>query len=287
MALSSSQRKLLSKVQSTPEWKRASPKERKALVEAGIVESGLRNLNYGDRDSKGFLQQRPSQGWKNVRDIPTATKSFLDRAKAANRPGTSAGVLAQSVQRSAYPDRYHQQSRAADEILGSPPKGQAAKRAASPKSSSLDRRSALIAYAQNTHAPGAVQALAAGLAAPSPAVPKKPSSGGSSKVGLVADAQQIDRLTAAVGAAITAKQEPGHAAGGDHDPAVRDATARDIGGSEQQRRAIFEKLTKHLGVRGEYGGKDVNVVKGGVRYQIISRPHGTGPHLHVGLRKAR
>lgn len=32
-----------------------------------IQESGLRNLDYGDRDSLGLFQQRPSQGWGNGR----------------------------------------------------------------------------------------------------------------------------------------------------------------------------------------------------------------------------
>ena len=26
-------------------------------------ETGIRNLDYGDRDSVGLFQQRPSQGW--------------------------------------------------------------------------------------------------------------------------------------------------------------------------------------------------------------------------------
>ena len=43
-------------------------------------ESGLRNLDYGDRDSLGAFQQRPSQGWgtpvKRV-NVPHATTTFL------------------------------------------------------------------------------------------------------------------------------------------------------------------------------------------------------------------
>ena len=41
----------------------ASPKIRLATFETAIVESGVHNLNYGDRDSIGVFQQRPSQGW--------------------------------------------------------------------------------------------------------------------------------------------------------------------------------------------------------------------------------
>ncbi len=43
-------------------------------------ESGIRNLDYGDRDSLGVFQQRPSQGWgttEQVRNIAHATTSFL------------------------------------------------------------------------------------------------------------------------------------------------------------------------------------------------------------------
>jgi hypothetical protein len=77
-----------------------------ALIEAGIVESGLRNLNYGDRDSLGFLQQRPSQGWLHPMNITYAAWDFLRRAiPISGRYGT-AGQLAQAVQRSAFPARY-------------------------------------------------------------------------------------------------------------------------------------------------------------------------------------
>ncbi len=34
-----------------------------------IQESSLRNLDYGDRDSLGLFQQRPSQGWGTVEQI--------------------------------------------------------------------------------------------------------------------------------------------------------------------------------------------------------------------------
>src|SRR5688500_9978706 len=32
-------------------------------IATAMQESGLRNLDYGDRDSVGLFQQRPSQGW--------------------------------------------------------------------------------------------------------------------------------------------------------------------------------------------------------------------------------
>lgn len=39
-----------------------------ALVTA-LQESRLRNLTYGDRDSLGLFQQRPSQGWGTANEI--------------------------------------------------------------------------------------------------------------------------------------------------------------------------------------------------------------------------
>lgn len=101
----------------------ATPKVMLSLFEAGIVESGWRNLgNQGadnDHDSLGFLQQRPSQGWPDPMNVPTATKSYVTKALANEKknPSYSAGQLAQSVQVSAYPDRYDKQEKNARELL--------------------------------------------------------------------------------------------------------------------------------------------------------------------------
>lgn len=90
------------------------PVVRKALLSAGLVESNLRHVRYGDRDSLGFLQQRPSQGWgayrPGMRGVRADIRDFLLRARALDqnyrgRPGQ----LAQAVQRSAFPGRYAQQ----------------------------------------------------------------------------------------------------------------------------------------------------------------------------------
>jgi hypothetical protein len=101
----------------------ASDKVILALFEAGAVESDWRNSPVAtDHDSVGFLQQRPSQGWGTVGQILNvdyATTSFVRRAMA-NEPQFStstAGALAQSVQRSAYPGRYDQAETAARTAL--------------------------------------------------------------------------------------------------------------------------------------------------------------------------
>jgi hypothetical protein len=98
---------------------RASHKASLALIEAGIVESNLRNLPYGDRDSLGYLQQRPSKGWRCPMNITCATWDFLRRAIPIERDYPTAGQLAQAVQRSAFPDRYDQHQAQAEQIVAS------------------------------------------------------------------------------------------------------------------------------------------------------------------------
>jgi hypothetical protein len=97
----------------------ANPTERLALWEAGLVESGLRNLPYGDADSVGALQQRPSQGWTGLMNPYRAAVEFLQRAIAKRPWRGTAGQLAQAVQVSAYPDRYDAMSGVARRFLRS------------------------------------------------------------------------------------------------------------------------------------------------------------------------
>lgn len=90
-------------------------------VSASMVESQLRNLPYGDRDSLGLFQQRPSQGWGSPEEIlnPTyAANKFYDHLVAV--PGWDTmppGVAAQEVQRSGFPDRYAPREAAAAELV--------------------------------------------------------------------------------------------------------------------------------------------------------------------------
>jgi LysM repeat protein len=92
-------------------------------LSAAMQESSLRNLDYGDRDSLGLFQQRPSAGWGSRAQLtnPTyATKLFFGGPSNPNR-GNTRGLLdisgwqsktvtqaAQAVQKSAYPDAYAQ-----------------------------------------------------------------------------------------------------------------------------------------------------------------------------------
>jgi len=88
---------------------------------AAAQESGLRNVDYGDRDSLGIFQQRPSSGWgtnEQVMDPERATRAFFGGPVNPN-PGVTRGLLdirgweamsvtqaAQAVQISGHPDLY-------------------------------------------------------------------------------------------------------------------------------------------------------------------------------------
>jgi cell wall-associated NlpC family hydrolase len=73
-------------------------------------ESQLRNLSYGDRDSLGLFQQRPSSGWGTPQQIMNPTYSaskFYDRlAQVSNWQQLPVTTAAQAVQRSAFPFAY-------------------------------------------------------------------------------------------------------------------------------------------------------------------------------------
>ncbi len=73
-------------------------------------ESKLYNIDYGDRDSVGLFQQRPSQGWGSVAQLTDpvyATNAFYDALqKVDGYDSMEITVAAQEVQRSGYPDAY-------------------------------------------------------------------------------------------------------------------------------------------------------------------------------------
>jgi hypothetical protein len=73
-------------------------------------ESKLRNLDYGDRDSLGLFQQRPSQGWgtaAQVLDPVHAAGAFYDAlVKIDGYKTMNINDAAQRVQRSGHPQGY-------------------------------------------------------------------------------------------------------------------------------------------------------------------------------------
>src|SRR5690606_9996441 len=72
---------------------------------AALQESGLRNLHYGDRDSLGLFQQRPSAGWgtpDQVTDPEYASRKFFQALKSVhNRDDMPLWMAAAEVQRPA------------------------------------------------------------------------------------------------------------------------------------------------------------------------------------------
>lgn len=90
-------------------------------IAAALQESGLRNLDYGDRDSLGLFQQRPSQGWGSPAEImnPTyaATQFYQHLLAVPGWQQMSLTEAAQAVQRSAFPDAYAQHEQTARVIV--------------------------------------------------------------------------------------------------------------------------------------------------------------------------
>jgi cell wall-associated NlpC family hydrolase len=87
-----------------------------------MQESTLRNIDYGDRDSRGLFQQRPSQGWGSpaeVTDPQYSARKFYDALQGSGnweaKPVTKA---AQDVQRSAFPNAYAKWEGLAAQLVG-------------------------------------------------------------------------------------------------------------------------------------------------------------------------
>ncbi|AKT51374.1 hypothetical protein [Arsenicicoccus sp. oral taxon 190] len=75
-----------------------------------MQESKLHNIDYGDRDSVGLFQQRPSQGWgtaEQIMDPVHSTNAFYDAlVKVDGWQTMEITKIAQRVQRSGFPEAY-------------------------------------------------------------------------------------------------------------------------------------------------------------------------------------
>jgi hypothetical protein len=118
-------------------------------VATALQESKLRNEHYGDRDSLGLFQQRPSMGWgtnAQVLNPRHATRRFLDALQRVPDwralPVTKA---AQDVQRSAFPNAYAHWAPLAKELVKALlPKPDAAKTTPAPADQSVTQPSGCI-----------------------------------------------------------------------------------------------------------------------------------------------
>jgi hypothetical protein len=88
-----------------------SPRAASIALATAYQETGIRNLAYGDRDSVGLFQQRPSQGWgtkQQLMDPSYAAGRFYDAlVKIKNWETEDINDVAQKVQRSGYPEAYN------------------------------------------------------------------------------------------------------------------------------------------------------------------------------------
>ncbi|WP_238476472.1 M23 family metallopeptidase [Agromyces mariniharenae] len=79
-------------------------------IATALQESGLRNIDHGDRDSLGLFQQRPSMGWgtpEQIMDPAYAAGRFYQAlAQVAGWQQLPVTIAAQKVQISGFPDAY-------------------------------------------------------------------------------------------------------------------------------------------------------------------------------------
>lgn len=102
-------------------------------IMTSLQEASLRNIDYGDRDSIGLFQQRPSAGWGTHDQIMNPDYSSVAFYGGPNHPSPphprgllgvphwqqmDKGAAAQAVQHSAYPDRYARWEGLAAQIVG-------------------------------------------------------------------------------------------------------------------------------------------------------------------------
>jgi cell wall-associated NlpC family hydrolase len=98
-----------------------SPQGWVVAIAAALQESGLVNLDHGDRDSLGLFQQRPSQGWGTPAQIMNpsyaATQFYRHLLAVPGWQQMSVNDAAQAVERSGFPDAYAQHEQTARKIV--------------------------------------------------------------------------------------------------------------------------------------------------------------------------
>ena len=81
-------------------------------IATAMQESKLRNIDHGDRDSLGLFQQRPSMGWgtpEQITDPRYAARQFYKHlVQIESWKSLQLTIVAQRVQRSAFPYAYQQ-----------------------------------------------------------------------------------------------------------------------------------------------------------------------------------
>lgn len=88
------------------------PRAASIALATALQESKLRNIDYGDMDSLGLFQQRPSQEWGTAEEIMdpiySSNEFYAELEKIPDYTNMAITDAAQAVQRSAYPLAYAQ-----------------------------------------------------------------------------------------------------------------------------------------------------------------------------------
>ncbi|WP_179228467.1 trypsin-like peptidase domain-containing protein [Leptolyngbya ohadii] len=105
----------------------ASQRDLEVAIAAAMQECQLENCDYGDRDSLGLFQQRPSQDWGSEAEIMNphyAAQAFFKGAgtnpgllNISDRSSMSLTQAAQAVQRSEFPNKYANHEAVAKEVV--------------------------------------------------------------------------------------------------------------------------------------------------------------------------
>lgn len=117
--LTADQRHVLRRLKEIGDEENASPIQRKAGIETGIVETHLQNLPGGDADSAGWRQERRSI-YKDPTNLDASIRRFYRETAAIKHKYKRAGDLAAAVQRPAaqFRGRYQAVSGQAQALLG-------------------------------------------------------------------------------------------------------------------------------------------------------------------------
>jgi hypothetical protein len=105
VALDPQQAEIAATIAGVAHERRMPPRAVTVAYAAAMQESHLHNLNYGDRDSIGVFQQRPSQGWgparKLINPVYASTRFFQALARVRGYRRLPVYKAAQAVQHSA------------------------------------------------------------------------------------------------------------------------------------------------------------------------------------------
>lgn len=325
MGLTKEQRQIARKIVKIGQRQGATRKQIKAALAAAQVESGIRNLSGGDRDSVGVFQIRSGIHGPIGHSVDKSARWFFKNAKQADK-GQPSGRLAQDVERSAFPHKYSQPDvqRLAGKLLrqymggGGGGKSKGGGTLVQPGTdNSLERSKEILSYfkAKRGEAPsaafntsayygkgiGALRGALEGL----PDTPDKkiklegrrPSGGGGGgklrpgggQAGTAAQAHELSRLAKKMGLGVSGERSPSHNAsvGGAADSDHLTTNKRATARDVSGSQQAMDRYARRVAKKlGFKTHKGLQTkVKNGYRYQLIWQAAGHYDHVHVGVRK--